>query len=96
MKYALFFGVIFMLLALLTSCASTPSIVLVTNAFDAEEAALVFREGTGTISGSALIRQQGGGVVSCAGTTIMLLPATAYAAERIRALYGSTLGGIET
>ena len=49
--------------------------------------------GGNAIRGSALIRQQGGGVVTCAGREVRLIPATAYARERMNLLYGSTTQG---
>jgi hypothetical protein len=36
------------------------------------------------------MRQRGGGVVTCAGQEVALVPATRYASERMRATYGST------
>jgi hypothetical protein len=34
--------------------------------------------GTGAISGQAFLRQQGGGVVTCAGSSVIAMPATTY------------------
>lgn len=39
------------------------------------------------------MRQQGGGIVTCAGQPVYLVPATPYATERIRVLYGNTERG---
>jgi len=52
--------------------------------------------GNNRISGSALIRQQGGGVVTCAGNEVRLIPVTAYTAERMRLLYGSEEKGFRS
>lgn len=61
--------------------------------FDAGEAGALTRKGVNMISGSALIRQNGGGVVTCAGLPVLLVPQTAYATERVRAIYGNTNRG---
>ena len=39
------------------------------------------------------MRQAGGGVVTCAGRQIVMIPATAYANERTLAVYGNTQRG---
>ncbi len=61
--------------------------------FDYAQAKNQFSEGTNTIKGSALIRQMGGGIVTCAGRSVYLVPATDYAMERISVIYGSTEKG---
>ena len=62
--------------------------------FDRNQAAALMLEGSNTIKGNAFMRQNGGGVVSCAGATVMLIPATAYADERTGALYGKGDAGV--
>jgi hypothetical protein len=62
-------------------------------AFDPDQARALLQPGTNRIVGSALMRQQNGGVVSCAGRPILLVPATNYAKERIAALYGEVEAG---
>ena len=57
--------------------------------FDTVQAARMLAPGPNKIRGSALLRQRGGGVVTCAGTTVLLIPATAYARERLGYFYGS-------
>jgi hypothetical protein len=49
--------------------------------------------GNNSIHGSALIRQLGGGVVTCAGLQVMLIPKNSYSSERMQAIYGSTERG---
>ena len=49
--------------------------------------------GDNTIKGSALIRQQGGGVVHCGGQPIYLVPATSYWKQIVKKSYGSEEGG---
>lgn len=61
--------------------------------FNAEKAKELLVDGNNTIKGSALIRQSGGGVVTCAGNTVYLLPYTEYTKERIIALYGNDIKG---
>lgn len=76
----------------LVGCASKNTIVL-NSTFNPEEAQRMLQPGINTISGSALIRQNGGGVVNCAGLPVRLIPKTAYALERFRAIYGNTFRG---
>jgi hypothetical protein len=70
-------------------CATPAAPLKTSKIFDAELARKDTQKGSNTIRGSALIRQQGGGVVTCAGQTVTAIPATAYADERIWAIYGS-------
>ena len=79
-------------LALLAGCTSQK--LPLSSSFDAEQARLMLREGTGSIRGSALWRQRAGGVVTCAGFETNLVPVTRYAEERIALLYGNTQRGI--
>ena len=62
--------------------------------FDRAQAALLLQNGTGTIKGNAFLRQNGGGVVTCAGSTVTLIPATEYAKERISRIYGNSQSGV--
>lgn len=73
----------------LSSCAPTPTFppYSPTAQFDADHARKMLEKGVSTIKGSALIRQRGGGVVTCAGQTVVLIPATEYADERMRVIY---------
>jgi hypothetical protein len=64
-----------------------------TSTFDKEQAQKLMLEGKNSIKGSALMRQVNGGVVTCAGQVIQLIPATAYAQERMRYLYGNDTRG---
>lgn len=70
-------------------CATAPTQITINAPFDAAETTSLMAPGKNTITGSALIRQQGGGIVTCAGNPVMLIPATAYARERMAAIYGS-------
>lgn len=86
-------GVFISSIATLSACANLPQekpVVHITVAtFDKSTTEKLVAEGKNTIKGSALIRQQGGGVVTCAGQKIMLTPATEYSSERISTIYGN-------
>ena len=70
-------------------CATTLPPYKTTKLFDADRAKQDTQKGSNTIKGSALIRQQGGGVVTCAGQEVTAIPATAYADERVWVIYGA-------
>jgi hypothetical protein len=59
---------------------------------DASAAAAMLEAGTGTIHGSGLLRQKGGGVVTCAGNDVFLVPATSSASSEFRRLFGGDQG----
>jgi hypothetical protein len=84
-----------LVLALAGGCASAPKAktVTLTHPFDKIQADRLLRPGPNTIKVNAFLRQEGGGVVTCAGQDVDLVPATEMARERITALYGSALGG---
>lgn len=55
--------------------------------------ALYKASGSATIEGQAFLRQQGGGVVTCAGSEVLLAPATAFYRAAIvdpKFIYGAT------
>lgn len=82
--------IIYLLIAsttIVSGCANSPRAHLLSSDFDAATAQRLVAPGTGAVKGSALIRQQGGGVVTCAGNSVWLVPVTSYATERINALY---------
>lgn len=64
--------------------------------FDPAEAAYVLREGPHTVAGQSFMRTVGGEVRTCAGNDVDLVPATRYAAERMRILYGSDVSALKT
>ena len=72
--------------AMLSGCV--PPKFRPTALFDTEKANLLLADGQNSIRGSALMRQIGGGVVTCAGREVRLVPATSYADEWMQALYG--------
>ncbi|WP_069299778.1 hypothetical protein [Neptunicoccus sediminis] len=65
----------------------------ITAKFDPREAAFVKQGGSAHLSGQAFMRQNGGGVVTCAGEEVNLFPATRYATERFAKIYGDVSGG---
>jgi hypothetical protein len=78
-------------LAALTGCMATA--VKITAPFDAAQAQTLLAPGKNTITGSALIKRQDGIAVTCAGAEVQLIPATAYATQRITAIYGNAERG---
>lgn len=77
--------------ATLAGCAAPPTVVQL-GPFDAAAAQRQLAPGTNAIRGSAFLRQLGGGVVTCAGAVVSLVPATTYAQRMYQALYGTDLG----
>jgi hypothetical protein len=73
--------------------AMAAPVVRIQAPFDSLQAKQLLAPGRNAIQGSALLRQRGGGVVTCAGTPVLLIPATAYARERLAAYYTSTEDG---
>lgn len=67
------------LIVILHGCAYTPPAPLeIRTPFNPEIHAPYAQPGRGVVSGQAFLRQQGGGVVTCAGAGVFLLPATSY------------------
>ena len=62
--------------------------------FDSRGAAQMIEGGQNTVKGNAFMRQQGGGVVTCAGEEVTMIPATAYAQLRMQYVYGNTKSGV--
>lgn len=77
----------------LVMAACAPQRVPVNATFDPQEAAFIQRPGNGTITGQAFMRQSGGGVVTCAGETMSLIPVTTYSTARMQIIYGNTTSG---
>lgn len=61
--------------------------------FDAGQARAMLATGNNTLQGSALLRQAGGGVVTCAGVAVYLMPVTAAAKDWAVRSFGSEAGG---
>lgn len=84
---------------LLAGCAGKLPDVLMRNytveaPFDADQARRQM-SGNGVVTGEAFMRQNGGGIVTCAAEEVELIPATEYARERFRILnYGDQTEGV--
>jgi hypothetical protein len=72
----------------LAGCAAPVREVQLDEPFDQAATAELLRPGPNTVTGSGLIRQVGGGVVTCAGNRVTLIPATSYSRKRMAAIYG--------
>lgn len=84
---------LFFILSTLTSCYQAPIPILtynMQNNFDFDQAERLMKKGKNTVIGNAFLRQNGGGIVTCAGSEVTLIPATEYAKERLRRLYSGT------
>lgn len=82
---------------MLASCATlAPETIILPAQFNEQKANLLLQPGPNTITGSAAIRQQGGGVVHCGANQVSLIPATDYAAARLKYIYGSEYGGFRS
>lgn len=77
--------------AILGGCAAGP--VAVQSRFDPSEVAWFAARGTNAITGSAILRSFNGKVKTCAALAVTLMPVSAYARERMRALYNSENDG---
>ena len=60
--------------------------------YDPVAAAYIHDRGPNEIRGQAFLRQRGGAVVTCAGSTVNLIPATNYAKERMFIIFGTISG----
>lgn len=82
--------IIAILFALTVGCVAQQRNVQLQNRFDKDEAEQAMKPGKNKILGNAFVRQMGGGVVTCAGNAVELIPITKYSNERILAIYGNT------
>lgn len=80
--------------ALVAGCANRT--VTLSAPFDAQAARRQLVDGTNVVRGSALIRQVGGGIVTCAGNPVFLMPASPTANEWATQVYGSPAGGFRS
>ncbi len=86
--------VIYSLLVLVTATACIPPTMLSVAVApeDVSPATAMLESGTGTIRGSGVLRQQGGGVVTCAGNDVFLIPATPSVSSELRKIFGGDIG----
>lgn len=68
--------------AALSACA-THSVQKMNATFVPDDYVPYARAGTATVKGQGFLRQQGGGVVTCAGSKVMMLPDTPFIREAI-------------
>ncbi len=87
------FFLFFIFIILFSGCMNKKMIIPLSNEFNKHEAEYVLKKGNNTIKGNAFMRQLGGGIVTCAGYEVILLPVTKYSSERIQNLYNSTYKG---
>ncbi|MWD27716.1 hypothetical protein E0K89_009540 [Aquicoccus sp. SCR17] len=76
--------------AVLAACAP----MAIATPFRAEEVRGIKRDGRARIEGQAFLRQRGGGVVTCAGSGVLLIPAGGYATELFTRVWGNPEGGV--
>ena len=80
-------------LATLFSAACAATVMRATmSPLDVQMASEALEPGTSSIRGSALIRQRGGGVVTCAGQEVFLIPGTESASRELLRIFGSDQG----
>jgi hypothetical protein len=68
--------------AVFTGCATHQSMEMKTK-FDYEQHKPYTQPGNNSIKGQGFMRQQGGGVVTCAGSAVYLMPKTSFFGEAI-------------
>jgi len=78
--------------AMLVSACAPKVLTIAPAPLDIDAATYMLQPGNSTIKGSALLRQRGGGVVTCAGNDVFLIPATASVSQQLRQLFGSEQG----
>ena len=82
------------LMLLIVGCNATqPYIYKTIGIYDSSEVEWSKLSGNSKIFGSGFLRQSGGGVVSCAGNEVSLIPASSYANERLNYLFGNLQKG---
>ena len=83
-----------LLFVLLSACAAPRPEFQLKSRFDKQQAVKVINAlGSGRITGKAYLSKQDGTRATCATSEVILIPATAYAAERMQALYNSKSAG---
>lgn len=86
------------LAVVLSGCAipgAQQKVYSMTESFDEAAVSGMIAKGDGKIDGTAFLRQQGGGVVTCAGNEVRLVPASKYAAQRMVTIYESSFANGE-
>lgn len=78
---------------LLSGCAMLQPPAKISSPYDSATAKEKLKPGTNTVTGSAMVRQRGGGVVTCAGNKVKLFPSTPYTDERHGLIISGSSGG---
>jgi hypothetical protein len=73
--------------------AAAPEYIKMVSQFNEVEAKRLLRRGKNSIRGNAFLRQTGGGVVTCAGEKVFLVPSTEYTRERMTYDYSDATEG---
>jgi xanthine/CO dehydrogenase XdhC/CoxF family maturation factor len=73
----------------LAGCTTYGQIVAISARFDPQAAAYINATGKADIRGQAFVRRNDGKLLRAVGTDIQLIPRTAYADERMAAIYGN-------
>lgn len=76
------------LIVVVSGCASMRAPVVLMASFDPQAAAFINATGKAKVSGQAFVRRNNGDMLRATGTDVFLIPRTAYADERIAAIYG--------
>jgi hypothetical protein len=79
---------VLVLIVVVSGCVATRAPVVLTTSFDAQAAAFIYTSGRAKVSGQAFVRPNSGKLLRAVGTDVFLIPRTAYADERIAAIYG--------
>ena len=86
--------IVLFLAVVLSACAAPRPEFQLKSSFDKKQAVKVINAlGSGRISGKAYLSKPDGTRATCAGSEVILIPATNYAAERMQALYKSKRAG---
>lgn len=94
MKPTLIASMIISFLAILGCATGMKTYIIDLSAdFDRAQAQKQVAPGKNKVEGNAFMRQMGGGIVTCAGSEVMMTPATEYARQRIVTLYGNDKTG---
>lgn len=84
-------GLVLSLATLAVACVpKQPLVNVAATPFDAKEVAFIHLDGNNSVRGQAFLRQRGGGIVTCAGRDVWLVPDGSHARDRIKAIYGTT------
>lgn len=80
--------------ALLVSCAVAPNKKQMLTQYNAGEHIDYTKNGVASISGQAFLKQAGGGVVTCAGNEVFLMPDTPFFKEVISIIQSKSLPSV--